>query len=56
MTEPDRDGFEVTPELAHQAIRLASHKLNLSTFTHTEMLTNLRDVRQKRIEAAIRAS
>jgi hypothetical protein len=56
LAQPDRDWFEVTPELAEQAIRLASHKLNLSTFTHAEMLTKVRDVRKKRIEAAIRTS
>lgn len=50
------DWFDVTPELSKQAIRLASDKLNVPTFTHGEMLEKVRTDRRKRIEAAIRPS
>ncbi|MEH2517409.1 hypothetical protein V1279_002982 [Bradyrhizobium sp. AZCC 1610] len=49
------DWFDVTPELSKQAIRLASDKLNVPTFSHGEMLQKVRAIRRSRIEAAVRA-
>jgi hypothetical protein len=48
------DWYDVTPELASQALRLATDKTGVSTFTHAEMLDKVRAVRRRRIEAAIR--
>lgn len=48
------DWFDVTPEFATQAIRLATNKTNIPTFSHVDMLDKVRDVRKKRIDAAIR--
>ena len=48
------DWFDVTPEFAAQAIRLASDKLGISTFTHGEMLEQVSNIRKSKIEAAIR--
>lgn len=50
------DWFDVTPEFAQQAIRIATGKTNIPTFSHVEMLDKVRSVRKKRIEAAIKAS
>lgn len=49
------DWFDITPEFAQQAIRLASGKLTAVTFTHNEMLEKVRAVRKGRIEAAVRS-
>ncbi|SDK44098.1 hypothetical protein [Bradyrhizobium ottawaense] len=48
------DWFDVTPEFAQQALRVATDKTNIPTFSHVQMLDKVRDVRKKRIEAAIR--
>jgi hypothetical protein len=48
------DWYDVTPELASQALRLATNKTGVPTFTHAEMLDKVREVRKSRIEAAIR--
>lgn len=48
------DWFDVTPEFAQQAIRLASDKLNIPTMTHGEVMQKVKDVRRSRIEAAIK--
>lgn len=48
------DWFDVTPDLAQQVIRLATDKTNIPTFSHAQMLDKVRDVRKKRIEAAVR--
>jgi hypothetical protein len=50
------DWFDVTPEYATQAIRLATDKLTIPTFSHGEMLEKIRTVRRAKIEAAVRAS
>jgi hypothetical protein len=50
------DWFDVTPEFAQQAMRLASDKLNVPTFSHGDMLQKVRTVRKRRIDAAVRAS
>jgi hypothetical protein len=48
------DWFDVTPEFAQQAIRLASDKLTLPTFSHGDMLQKIRAIRKNRIDAAVR--
>jgi hypothetical protein len=48
------DWYDVTPELASQALRLATDKTGVPTFTHAEMLDRVRTERKRRIEAAIR--
>jgi hypothetical protein len=50
------DWFDVTPEFAQQAIRLASDKLTVPTFSHGDMLQKVRAIRKSRIDAAVRAS
>jgi hypothetical protein len=50
------DWFDVTPELAQQAIRLATDKLKVPTFSHGDMLRKVRAVRKSRIDAAVSAS
>jgi hypothetical protein len=50
------DWFDVTPEFAAQAIRLASDKLGVPTFSHGEMLEKVRAIRKSQIEKAIRNS
>lgn len=48
--------FDITPEYATQAIRLAAYKLTIPSFSHGEMLEKIREVRRARIDAAVRAS
>ncbi|ARQ95435.1 hypothetical protein [Bradyrhizobium phage BDU-MI-1] len=48
------DWFDITPEFAKQAIMLATQKSNVPTFSHVEMLDRVREVRKKRIEAAVK--
>jgi hypothetical protein len=48
------DWFDITPDFAGQVIRLATDKTNIKTFSHVDMLDKVREVRKKRIEAAIR--
>lgn len=43
------DWFDVTPEFAKQALRLATEKTGLPTFTHAEMLDKVRAERKRRI-------
>ena len=50
------DWFDLTPEFAQQAIRLASDKLGVPTFSHGDMLQKVRTVRKNRIDAAVRAA
>jgi len=50
------DWFDLTPEFAQQAMRLASDKLGVPTFSHGAMLEKVRDIRRKRIDAAISGS
>jgi hypothetical protein len=50
------DWFDVTPELAQQAIRLATDKLTIPTFSHGDMLQKVRAIRRSRIDAAVRAA
>lgn len=50
------DWFDVTPEFAQQAIRLASDKLIVPTFSHGDMLQKVRAIRRSRIDAAVRAA
>ncbi|SHH04551.1 hypothetical protein [Bradyrhizobium erythrophlei] len=50
------DWFDVTPDFAVQAIRLASDKSGVPILSHGEMLEKVRAVRKKKIEDAIRAS
>jgi hypothetical protein len=50
------DWFDVTPEFAAQAIRLASDKLGIPTFSHGEMMERVRAIRKSQIEKAIRNS
>jgi hypothetical protein len=50
------DWFDVTPEFAQQAMRLASDKLIVPTFSHGDMLQNVRSIRKKRIDAAVKAA
>jgi hypothetical protein len=49
------DWFDVTPELAQQAISVAGTKMGIPTFTHAEMLQKVRAIRKSRIEAAMRS-
>ena len=48
------DWFDVTPEFAIQAIRLASEKLGIPTLSHGDMLERVRGIRKKRLDAAIK--
>ena len=48
------DWFDVTPELAQQALRFATDKTGVPTFTHTEMLDRVRAERKRRIELAVK--
>jgi hypothetical protein len=50
------DWFDVTPEFAEQAMRLASDKLNVPAFSHGDMLAKVRAIRKSRIDAAVRAA
>lgn len=50
------DWFDVTPEFAQQAIRLASDKLTIQTFSHDALLQKVRAVRKSKIDAAVRAA
>jgi hypothetical protein len=50
------DWFDVTPEFAEQAIRLASDKLAVPAFSHGDMLKKVRAVRKNRIDKAVRAA
>jgi hypothetical protein len=49
------DWFDVTPDLAQQAIRLSSDKLAVPTFSHGDMLRKVRAIRKNRIDAAVSA-
>jgi hypothetical protein len=49
------DWFDVTPEFAQQAIRLASDKLTIPTFSQGDMLQKVRSIRKSRIDAAVKA-
>jgi hypothetical protein len=50
------DWFDVMPDHAKQAIRLASDKLTVPTFSHGDMLQKVRAIRKSRIDAAVRAA
>jgi allophanate hydrolase subunit 2 len=50
------DWFDVTPESARQAIRLASDKLTIPTFSQGDMLQKVRAIRRSRIDAAVRVA
>ena len=50
------DWFDVMPEHAQQAMRLASDKLTVPSFSHGDMLQKVRAIRKSRIDAAVRAS
>lgn len=43
------DWFDVTPEFAQQALRLAAEKCGVPTFTHADMLDKVRAERKRRI-------
>jgi hypothetical protein len=48
------DWFDVMPDHAKQAIRLASDKLTVPTFSHGDMLQKVREIRKNRIDVAVR--
>lgn len=50
------DWFDLAPEYATQALRLATDKLAIPTFSHGEMLEKVRAARKAKIDAAVRAS
>jgi hypothetical protein len=47
------DWFDITPEFATQAIRLACERSNFPVLTHGEMLAKVRDIRQTRLDKGI---
>jgi hypothetical protein len=48
------DWYDVTPELAQQALRFATDKTGVQTFTHAEMLDRVRAERKRKIDLAIK--
>lgn len=48
------DWFDITPEFASQVIRISTEKSGVPTFSHAELLDRIRDLRKKKIEAAVR--
>lgn len=47
------DWFDVTPELATQAIRIAAEKANINFLTHLDLLDKVRGIRQMRLDKGI---
>lgn len=50
------DWFDLTPEYATQAIRLAAANLNIPTFSPGEMLERISPIGRAKIDAAVQAS
>jgi hypothetical protein len=47
------DWFDVTSELAVQAIRIAAGKAGIPTLSHSEVLDQVRSIRQHRLDNGI---
>lgn len=47
------DWFDVTPELAAQAIRIVAEKAGIPTLSHGEALERVRNIRQHRLDNGI---
>src|ERR1700681_4592165 len=50
----DSGKYDVPPDLAGQAIYIAAEKCGISTFSHDDMLTRVRTLRQHRIDKIVR--
>jgi len=50
------DWFDITADLGTNAIRIAAERQPFQTFSHTEMLAKVRQIRKDRIEAAVRGA
>jgi hypothetical protein len=48
------DWFDITPEFASQALRIAAEKSGVPTLSHGQMLDKVASIRKNRIDAAVR--